>query len=505
MAGIRLWRGVGKWGILFPMTSVETCSPSTSARDSSAIRRLSLRTRFAALPLHHRFALVGSVVSVIGMIAMGELVTASIETGVVRNSAISSAVYMESFIAPLSQELAEAQQFSPGTLDRMRTLLESAPLADRVRSVKIWREGGLIAFASDPALIGQRFTASEELKAAWDGQLSASFDELDGAESTAERQSGVALFEVYNPIHSIVTGDVIAVAEFYLVATELQADLWAAQAKAWAMVAAVAAATFAALFGIVRAGSRTIDAQTRALAGRLDELARVSAMNSALRQRVQSAAQRVSETNERQMRRISAELHDGPAQALALASLRLDALMRRASVGRDDPEAQALREVLDGAMRDVRDLSRGLTLPELEGLGLSETLERAIGAHERRTGSTVERDVTAGPWPEIIAPHPILICVYRFVQQGLMNAFRHAPGATVRVGCHGAAGLLTVFVADDGPGFSADPDAESQDARGLGLSGLRERVESIGGSFQIDTSPGQGVRLSIGLPLDGLP
>ena len=484
------------------MTQLKSAAFAPAQPNTRLPLRLSLREWFASLPLHHRFALVGSIVSILGMIVIGELVAKSIETGVVRNSAISSAVYMESFIAPLSQELADAQQFSPETLKRMRTLLESPPLADRVRSVKIWREDGLIAFARDPTLIGQRFSSNPELREAWDGELSASFDELDGDESAAEWETGLPLFEVYNPIHSIFTGEVIAVAEFYLTATELQADLWSAQARAWAMVAAVTAATFAALFGIVRAGSRMIAAQNRALAGQLDDLARVSAVNAARRERVQGAARRVSEMNERQMRRISAELHDGPAQALALASLRLDTLMRRASVAREDPEARALREALDGALRDVRNLCRGLTLPELEGLSLSQTLERAIGAHERRTGCAVDRDLAAGPWPDTTAPHPILICVYRFVQEGLMNAYRHAPGAPVRVGCESADGRLTVFVADDGQGF--DPDrVRPSAAAGLGLPGLRERVESIGGSFRIDTAPGRGVHVSIVLPLEG--
>lgn len=461
-----------------------------------------MRDRFTTLPLHYRFALVGSFVSLIGMLVVGDLVSRSIESGVVRNSAISSAVYMESFIAPLSQELAEARQFSPVTLARMRALLEQPPLSERVRSVKIWREGGFVAFASDAALIGQTFPPGDELRAAWKGQLSATFDELEGAESAAERQSGVPLLEVYNPIHSILTGKVIAVAEFYLVAPELEADLWTAKANAWAMVATVTAVTFAALFGIVRAGSRTIAAQNRALAGRLEDLARVSAQNVALRARVQGAAQRVSEMNERQMRRISAELHDGPAQALALASLRLDSLLRRASVAGDDPEARALRETLNAALSDVRDLCRGLTLPELEGLGVAQTLDRAIGAHERRTGTMVQRDDTAGPWPEVAPPHPILICLYRFVQEGLMNAFRHAPGAGVTVGCHVEAGRLRVDIADDGPGFDPDLRSDSVSGSGMGLAGMRERVESIGGEFRIRAVPGAGVRLSISLPLE---
>lgn len=455
------------------------------------------------LPLHHRFALVGSVVSLIGMLVIGSLVSRSIEAGVVRNSAISSAVYMESFIAPLSQPLAEGRHFSAEAIAHMRDLLERPPLSDRVRSVKIWRSGGFVAFASDADLIGQSFPPSAELQAALEGQLSASFDELDDAESEAERESGVPLLEVYNPIHSIVTGEVIAVAEFYLVATELQSDLWSAQSRAWAMVAAVTFLTFAALFGIVQSGSRTIAAQTEALANRLAELARISAQNEALRARVQGAAQRVSETTERQMRRISAELHDGPAQALAVASLRLDALMRRARLTGDDAEAMALREALDAALNDVRDLCRGLTLPDLRGNSVAEVLDRAIGAQERRTDTTVIRDMAHGRWPAVVAAHPILICLFRFVQEGLMNAFRHAPGAEVRVGCRLDAGRLIVFVADDGPGFDpASPVGSASAGTGLGLSGLRERVESIGGSFSIVTGPGRGVRLTLELPVE---
>lgn len=473
--------------------------PTTTVTES----RIALRGRFAGLGLLQRFALVGSVVSLIGMLVIGGLVSRSIETGVVRNSAISSAVYMESFIAPLSQPLAEARQLSPEAITHMRDLLERAPLSERVWSVKIWRADGFVAFSSDPGLIGQTFTPSTELEAALKGQLSASFDQLEDAESANERRSGVPLLEVYNPIHSILTGEVIAVAEFYLVATELEADIWAARAKAWAMVAAVTGVTFAALFGIVQAGSRTIATQTSALASRLAELAQISAQNEALRARVQEAAMRVSETTERQMRRISAELHDGPAQALALASLRLDALMRRAGLSAEDAEAQALREALDEALADVRDLCRGLTLPDLRGSTVAQVLDRAIGAQERRTGMAVIRDTAQGNWPDVPASHPILICLYRFVQEGLMNSFRHARGTEVRVGCTLDGGRLTVMVSDAGPGFDPAGQVEPNSAgTGLGLSGLRERVESIGGSFSMATAPGQGVRLLLELPVE---
>lgn len=199
------------------------------------------------------------------------------------------------------------------------------------------------------------------------------------------------------------------------------------------------------------------------------------------------------------MRRISAELHDGPAQALALASLRLDALMRRASVPRDDEEARNLRSTLEEALRDVRNLCRGLTLPQLEGRTLAETLEMAISAHERRTETTVERAFGPDGWLSRPLPHPILICVYRFVQEGLMNAFRHASGRDVGVSCGGPEDRLSVTISDSGPGF--DPEAPRD---GLGLSGLRERVQSIGGDFEIESSPSKGTSLIMILPREAL-
>lgn len=463
-------------------------------------RAESLIACILALPLHHRFALAGSVVTLIGMLVIGSIVSRSIETGVVRNSAISSAVYMESFIAPLSQELVSSTGLSDETIGRMRDILDQPPLSDRMVSVKIWRQGGFLAFSSDADLIGQEFVESDDLAEAWKGQLKASFNELSDEENARERMTGVPLLEVYNPIHSILTGEVIAVAEFYLDATELEADLRAAHARSWAVVALVTIMTFLALFGIVRSGSRTIEQQTRRLKHQLDELARVSAQNDALRSRVQSASRRVSETNERYMRRVSAELHDGPAQALALASLRLDALMRRASVTADDPEARSLRDTLDEALRDVRDLCRGLTLPELENRSVAETLDLAIGAHERRTETQVTRTYTAEGALSAPTPHPFLICIYRFVQEGLMNTFRHAPGAHVEVSSEVADGQMNICVADDGPGFDPIRTGEV----GLGLSGLRERVESIGGTFDIKACPSGGTRLKMTLPSEVL-
>jgi signal transduction histidine kinase len=475
-----------------------TADPESMALAAHSVS--SAVSRLAAMPLHRRFALVGSAVTLAGMMVIGTWVSRQIETGVTRNSAISSALFMESYLAPLSQELATSEMFSAQTIERLHSLFAHPPLSDEIVAAKIWREGGLLAFSSEADMIGQRFEPGEALRRAWEGELTASFDDLHDEENARERETGVPLLEIYNPIHSIVTGEIIAVAEFYQDATELRSDLRTARTKSWAVVAAVTLATFAALYGIVRNGGLTIARQHVALTRQLREVARVSAQNETLRHRVQAASRRASETNERQLRRISADLHDGPAQALALASLRFDALMHRANLGSGDGEAAELRRTLDDAMREIRDLCRGLSLPELDGRCIPETLEMAIAAHERRTGSTVLRRFAPAATHDRPAPHPVLICVYRFVQEGLMNAFRHAGGAGVAVTSETDGRRLVVSVSDAGPGF--DPVDACTRSCGLGLSGLKERVESIGGEFSIGSAAGSGTLITLTLPLE---
>lgn len=469
----------------------------TTRKEAAPHRRGGLGAWFSGLSLDRRFAVAGSLVTLIGMLAVGAWVAREIETGVVRNSAISTALYIESFIAPLSQELAHDDALTAESIARLRGLLEEPPVSDRIVSVKIWKKGGLVVYASDSALIGRRFPPTDSLRSAWGGDIVAAFDDIADDEAAGERATGLPLLEVYNPIHSIVTGEIIAVAEFYQDAAELRRDLLAAQLKSLGIVAAASFLTFAVLFGIVRAGSQTIARQNRELTERLAEVARYSAQNEALRRRIQAASLRASASNERQLRRISAELHDGPAQALALASLRLDSLARRAGADADDADAGALRQSLHEALKDIRHLCRGLSLPELEGCTLAGALELAIGAHERRTGTAVARDLHDCTATDRGASHSTLICVYRFVQEGLMNAWRHAGGTGQRVDCRLEQGRLRVTVADEGPGF--DPERPTT---GLGLDGLRERVESIGGEMRIESSIGGGTRLSMALTME---
>jgi signal transduction histidine kinase len=128
-----------------------------------------------------------------------------------------------------------------------------------------------------------------------------------------------------------------------------------------------------------------------------------------------------------------------------------------------------------------------LAPPHLDNLPLRKVFELAIRQHEQRTGTAVNATIGALPaW----TPSLLKVCIYRFVQEGLNNAYRHAAGAGQAVHVVGSGDALTVEVADSGPGFSSSSSGD-----GLGLAGLRDRVESLGGKFSLETELGSGTRL----------
>lgn len=446
------------------------------------------------LSLASQFALAGSVVLLAGMLAIGLWVTGQIEQGVTRDTASATAHYMESILAPLSQELASSDTLSPSARHAVDEVLINTAIGERLVTFKIWKPDGLVVYSSDPSIIGARFEPTDSLRAAWAGEVVAHFDDLTGAEDANERALGVPLLEIYSPIREAWSGRVIAVAEFYEVATVLKDNLFRARLTSWLVVAAVTLSMSGCLFGIVLRGSRTIEAQRVAQKKRLEELSRLVELNDALRERVQRASSRAAENNEHYLRRISAELHDGPAQLLALASLRLDGIDPEPGNGAEPSDLEVIRTALDDAMHDIRNICRGLSLPELENMTLPNILRTVVEAHRKRTGSEV--GLTVGT-EEPDLSHSLKICIFRFAQEGLNNAFRHAGDVGQKVESRIEDGVLHLRISDTGPGFSpADVPAPSAHG-GLGLAGLRERAESLGARFEVHSAPGEGTHLEM--------
>ena len=279
--------------------------------------------RWSELSLALQFVVAGGFGLLAVMLVVGAWVTGQIRDGVIRNSAATTALYVDSVIAPLLPDLRKQRELSDSVKQALDETLGQGALGKRLVSFKLWSRDGTILYAKQTALIGRRFEPSNGLRAAFQGNVVAQFDTFDENESH-EEAIGVPLLEIYNPVREPWSGDVVAVTEFYEIADDFKATLASALWSSWLIVAGATLAAFLLLSGIVLRGSRTIDDQRGALRRQVSELQGLVVQNSALRQRVQRASRRAAALNEKYLRRIGADLHDGPAQLVALAALRMD-------------------------------------------------------------------------------------------------------------------------------------------------------------------------------------
>lgn len=443
------------------------------------------------MTLARRFAVLALTLSVIGTVVLGAWVSNKLEQSARAREAGSAAIYIGHFVSPLLQELASGDHLSQKYLDDLDTVLGSAAMRLRVVAIKVWSLDGRIIYSSNRESIGRMFPIEGALARALKGAVASEFNS-PGAESEAEHARASVLLEVYAPIRAERTGEIIAVAEFYEKADDLKAHLDLAQFQSWFVTGIILVSIVMGFSTVVREGSRTIELQRRALTQKIADLSQAMAKRKELRERIERGARNAIEENERFLRMVGSELHDGPAQLISLALLRLDAVGKAA----DNREVSAIRTALKNAMRDIRGISAGLLLPNTENLDLLDSVRETIREHEMKTRSRVAFDFKELPDE---CPAYAKICLCRFIQEGLANAFRHAGGQGQSVFVEGDEDGIRAQVSDTGPGMPEVYSAEY--GTRLGLIGLRGRIESIRGTFTVSSEVGAGTTLSAWLPL----
>lgn len=215
------------------------------------------------------------------------------------------------------------------------------------------------------------------------------------------------------------------------------------------------------------------------------------------RRRLREVAARSMHAAEEERLRISRDLHDGVAQALAAMRVRLR-LARSASKPEDqDGALSALSVDLGEAIDELRRIALGLRPPALDLLGLGsavESLARSVG-ETTRLDVDVHAAVAAG---RRLTPDGEL-ALYRILQEALTNVVRHAAATRVEVRLADEGGSLVLTVADDGHGFAARERMAGPG--GLGLLGMQERAAYVGGSVEIVSEPGAGTRVRVVIPV----
>ncbi|MET4276238.1 MULTISPECIES: sensor histidine kinase [unclassified Bradyrhizobium] len=455
-----------------------------------------LRRWWMRRSLFEQFASLSSLVLSLSVAAVGGWVGNRIADGVLRGTSGAAALYMTNFVEPYVQSMDGGGTLSAEDLRGLDAVAELLKSRRHVASVKIWARDGAIVYSTQKGLIGKRFPTTD-LTPSLQGEIRAGMADLEDDDSEFERSLSMPLYEMFLPLYKNETERIIAVAEIYEDARALLRDQASAIRGAWLVVGSVGLVTLLALFIVVHRGSTTIKRQKSAIKQRFREKVLLHRKNDVLKSETEDALRTAARIDDLVHTRLGAELHDGPAQLISFALLRIEGLEQELD-GRT-LKARALltefRNALQDALKELRAIAADLLLPDLGDCGdLTQMLRKIIRAHEGRAACLVDFETTGVPEK---LPRDEVRCVVRVAQEALNNAFKHSGSDRQTVMVNYGAGLLRLSVRDRGCGFSGTT-ADSRS--GLGMIGMASRVRALGGTFSVISGPGQGTEILCELP-----
>ncbi|HSB79158.1 MAG TPA: PAS domain S-box protein, partial [Candidatus Methylomirabilis sp.] len=215
------------------------------------------------------------------------------------------------------------------------------------------------------------------------------------------------------------------------------------------------------------------------------------------RKRTEEALRRLNEGLERETERIGNLLHDEAGQFLTSAHIMLAEIAREVP----PPARERLQEVrlhLDQVEKRLRTLSHELRPRILDDLGLPAALEFLAEGVAKRTGMQIS--VTTSLDGQL--PHMTEATLYRFAQEALTNTSKHAQATQATILLEQGAGRIRCSIRDDGVGFDFSAVLARRGDSSLGMRGIQDRVEALGGTLQIVSEPGHGTELLATIPLE---
>ncbi|TYR98934.1 histidine kinase [Rossellomorea vietnamensis] len=206
----------------------------------------------------------------------------------------------------------------------------------------------------------------------------------------------------------------------------------------------------------------------------------------------------IIEAQEEERKKLSREIHDGPAQMLANVLLRSDLIDR---VYRESGPMAALGEIKDlktmvrSALYEVRRIIYDLRPMALDDLGLVPTLTKYLSTIEEYHKSTSISFVNVGQVKRL--PSKYEVALFRLIQESVQNALKHSEAREIQVKLEISKSKVTVIIKDNGKGF----DTKKKKNGSFGIMGMRERVELLEGEMSIDSKVGSGTVILVQVPL----
>ncbi|MCU1635178.1 MAG: sensor histidine kinase protein, partial [Cryobacterium sp.] len=369
--------------------------------------------------LSSRFLVTSAIVTTVGMALLGTWVSQLVERSIVAHATATIAVYVEALLEPHRDSFTKQAVLNDADRVRLDQLWGSRRGAENIRDLKIWARDGTIIYSMNISQAGVQHPIADDLASAFRGAVVANFNSTHLYDMAPSLPRGGPLLEVYIPLREPLSEQVIAVAEIYESVASISDDVRRAQVGSALVVAVIGLVMVTTLYALIKPASTLIERQGRELAERVDQLSSSLSETENLRRSVVDANRALAEIHERLLREVSADLHDGPAQLITLALLRLDEVVDRPQ--RPEEEGSGSRnnvasaqEGLREALGEIRALASGFALPDLAGLTLVEALQVAARGHERRTGTGVALDLSARV-PDL--PATMISALYRFVQE----------------------------------------------------------------------------------------
>ena len=429
-----------------------------------------------------------SLVAVIGvtniMLFLGSFLVQQYRDLQLEDAAAAGGLYVEGFLAPLAHEFFANQKLSVESKTKLVQLLKRSPVSSHFKILKIWDSKGNFVFSTDGTTKDEDEPAADMAKAL-QGEILVEIYTDTTAHLNAPLQP--PYLEIHAPILDQSNRQIIAVGEIYQDASAFLYQRSLVERSIWIALGISSAIGLGGLIFL-------ISVQRKVLLRNLSEVTAIAEHNKLLKDEADRTRIEATKSNEQLLTQIGAEIHDGPIQMLTLMLLMGSKTDSDGSIA----PGMSAHEIGNRVIAELRSIAAGLSLPEITDLALEDVILLAIAQHEAFTGQKVATSLTN--LPESL-DQGMKICCYRFVQEGLTNSYKHAGGVGQRVFADVNEDAIWLAVTDSGSEKPSPSPRSDYVGGGIGLLGLRHRLDVFGGKLELKQKAGGATELTAKIPL----
>lgn len=453
--------------------------PDSSGGVNDQPARLALFVRFPFRHIRLRiFPVVLTLLTAVLMLETGNRIITEFRTTRLHAQVETAEAFLTHFLEPYARAQLSISGASAQKLEALEAALARHLGTKPMIAAQIWLPEGRLMYSSTDGLHAAEHD-NADLKKALLGEKVIQIETVEDGDEVGP--IALPYVEIYLPITDPVQGKPIAIGEVYVDAGAMIEDSARFERTVWLSIGSA----MIAMIGMLALSAR----QSEVLRARLEAEQVLVSQNDALRREAVSARFAAAEANEQTLNYIGAEIHDGPLQLLGLAAL----LGTKAPASNDDATAPSL---VRQAVVELRRISAGLILPEIEELSTLQTVELAASRHRSLAGTAVDLSVDSlAALPTLDVPRRISL--YRVIQEGLANATRHGGEGPVSMSLSvDQASLVVTIDSQQRPKENVAEDGAKQK---LGLQGMRRRIAAFNGTVEFELR-GDRARLLVTLP-----